>query len=58
MATSGVEPRELDVSMIELLLDSRRAAGDPGVLTVRRFARLLEFLLSEGSSRRPVVRCR
>jgi integrase len=48
MVSAGVEPRELDVSMIELFLDSRRAAGDPSVPTVRRFARLLEFLLSEG----------
>jgi hypothetical protein len=48
MVSAGVEPRELDVSMIELFLDSRRAVGDRGVPTVRRFARLLEFLLSEG----------
>jgi site-specific recombinase XerD len=48
MVSAGVEPRELDVSMIELFLDSRRAAGDQGVPTVRSFARLLEFLLSEG----------
>ena len=53
MATAGVEPHELDVSMIEFFLDSRRAAGDRRVPTVRRFARLLEFLLSEGITPAP-----